>query len=296
VDAGTYHIEGKTADISFDLMIRRVNGNFIGNDMVPNQQTDCGVMSTYYGYHSLASGTIRSRVPKSTEWHDYKITQTKQFRAYAAGSFGCHLPFGVPPIEYPWYWFWLIIPQDDVSKDIAIAMGAGRMQDKIGSLDLEAGLSMIDIVEKKLHVSTRFGRMLYGSPFQTHLLASSSDGYVSNISVSVDNWTTFTDVMGSALVPLKHVYYVETKTLILNVEFRIKDGQYFRIPFKHYSNIYSDFRAVGVDANVFIKKKDTGEVIFNDWVHGMNAVEYAYASPYPAPKDLLEKFRPSISS
>jgi len=296
LDAGTYHIEGRTADINFDLTIKRVNGNFIGRDMIENQQNDCGVMSTYYGYHSVAAGSIRSRAKDTTAWKDYSIVHTKQFRAYAAGSFGCHLPFGIPPIEYPWYWFWLIIPNDDVNKDIAMAMGAGRMQDKLGPIDLEAGLSMIDVRDKQLHVSTRFGRTLYGTPFQTHLLGSASDGYLSNISVVVDNWVTFEDVMGKALVPLNHVYHVETKTLIMHVEFNIKPGQYFRIPFKHYSNVYSDFRAVGVDAKVFVKKKDTGAIIFDGWVHGMNAVEYAYASPFPPPKELLETFRPSISS
>jgi len=296
VDAGTYHIEGTTADISFDLTIRRISGNFMGDDMVSNQQKDCGVMSTYYGYHSQAEGSIRSRVPKSSTWSSYQITLTKQFRAYAAGSFGCHLPFGLPPIQYPWYWFWLVIPQEDVSKDIAMAMGAGRMENKLGPVDLEAGLTMIDIHERDLHVNARFARVLYETPLQTHLMASASDGYVSNISISVDNWTEFEDVMGKAQVPLKHVYYSETKTLIIRVEFKIKPGQYFRIPFKHYSNIYSDFRAVGADALVFIKKKDTGEVIYNDWVHGMNAVEYAYVTPFPSPPDLLAKFRPSISS
>jgi len=176
-----------------------------------------------------------------------------------------------------------------------MAVGAGRIQDKFGSLDTEAGLSMIDIRAANIHQTTRYARILYDTPLSTYVMASASTGYLSNASVVVRDWVNVTDEWGTSLVPLTHVYHVSTKRITFTVEFRIKPEEYFRIPFLYYNMIYSDFRAVGADAHVFIQMKDTNEILFNDWVHGMNAVEYAYVTPFPATKQQLDQLRPSVA-
>lgn len=125
-----------------------------------------------------------------------------------------------------------------------------------------------------------------------NLLASSSDSYLRKFSVDRDEWTKYTDDMGSAIIPLRQKFHFETKTMEFTVDFHSKVEQYFRIPGVHQTDeavsVFSDFRAVGARAHVVIKRRVPNsdslldqselETILDTWTNTMNAVEYAYAS------------------
>jgi len=244
----------------------------------------CVVVSTLFGYNSEVEGTITygSKV--------YQISRTSRYRAYSAGSWGCDLPSGSPAVDYPWSWFWLIVPNADPRKDIGMVFGTARFQ-KIGPVsDLLGGFGLVgmgdDLARGHGLQSMKFAKILHNTSLEFPLQASASDGYFSAYRWSYDNWATFTDEFGTAQIPLNQYYYAETQHYSYRIDWYSTLDQYFRAPVMLEKNlnlrVFSDFRAVGVKAHVVIATKADGvnppKILFDNTVDTMNALEFAYES------------------
>lgn len=132
------------------------------------------------------------------------------------------------------------------------------------------------------------------------LQATSSHGYLSSYEIERDEWVEFEDYLGKALIPLKQTFKVDTEHYSFVIAFSSKVSQYFRGPILLERNLkmrmYSDFRAVGVRAQVVIKQKhriagqvDKETVIFDKVVNSMNALEYAYEPNVQADLKVLQE-------
>ena len=95
----------------FRVQVHRVHG-FYGSEDSEQGNIDgvCAMLSTLFSHDSEVEGTIteRGRV--------YNIKREARFRSYAAGSWGCNMPKageGKDPINYPWSWCWLVVPNEN---------------------------------------------------------------------------------------------------------------------------------------------------------------------------------------
>lgn len=272
VDDDTYRLVGRLEDppLRWDLTVRRVNGYFGASDQEdPNQ---CLLTSTLFGYHSTAEGTVESLGDALAV-----EAASPRFRAYAAGSWGCALPTGDPPIEHPWTWFWLVVPGETPAADVGICAGTGRFASPVGPF--EGGYAIAGGVPGEGAYSTRYISLFDRTPAQFLLQASSSDGHFRSYSVEQHDWANFTDEVGTDPVPLRQHFRWSSERHDFSVDFRATLDQYFRAPVVINGMLFSDFRAVGVRAHVEIRARPGGRVLMDRWVDTMNAVEYAYVTP-----------------
>ena len=276
LDDDTYHLVGNLPDIQWDITIHRVSGYYGGLDTEDPSQ--CFMNSYLFAYHSTVTGTFTS-LGKT-----YEVTNSPRFRVYAAGSYGCELPTGDPPIEYPWTWFWLIIPGQDTADDIGLCGGTARFGNTpIGTID--GGYSIARLPEKfdqesgqKGFVSSRYSTLFHNTSMAFPLHATASHGYFRDYKVTQENWATFEDDMGSASVPLRQIFEFSSEKFEFVLDFNPTLDQYFRAPVEHKGTIFSDFRAVGARTHVVITDRFDGSTVYDDWIDTLNAVEYAYVA------------------
>eukprot|EP00455_Lapot_gusevi_P009635 TRINITY_DN1432_c0_g1_i2.p1 TRINITY_DN1432_c0_g1~~TRINITY_DN1432_c0_g1_i2.p1 ORF type:complete len:511 (-),score=122.50 TRINITY_DN1432_c0_g1_i2:17-1363(-) len=305
INADTYrvrgHMRGEAAEVTdgpiengggksieWDLTFHRVHGFYGSQDSEETNKQHCAIVSTLFGYNSEVEGTIR------VEDKVYTITRSPRYRAYAAGSWGCELPGGNPPIKYPWSWAWLVIPNafpasasDSSARytDLSMLVGTAAFQTNSIIGDIEGGYFLAGYQNQIF--STRYADILNETTYPVPLLASSSDGYLTKYHVDRDDWQVYSDEFGSALIPLRQHFQVETKFHRASVNFQSKLEQYFRLPItiekQGLVKVFSDFRAVGVNVEVsFYTRTSTTapwELKYRGVVDSMNALEYAYAAP-----------------
>jgi len=294
LDDNTYHLIGSAESsqgrLSWNLKVHRLNGYYGALDQ---ESKDCMLSSTLFGYHSQTSGQVLltpKAAPKVPAPAPTEITRTARFRTYAAGSWGCHLPYGTPAIEYPWTWFWLVVPSADASQDLSMVGGTGRFQTPVGPV--EGGYWTGSVPEANLNVSRtartpvsgRYIKMLHNTTLEFLLQASASHGYFSNFSVEQSKWEIFTDDSGMAWLPTRQTFRFASAVHSFVVDFHPTIAQYFRAPIVHDGKVFSDFRAVGVRTHFTVTAKpsspsDKATVLFDQWVDTMNAVEFAYVAP-----------------
>jgi hypothetical protein len=267
---GVMLLTGKLPDIEWSLTVTRVNGYYGGLD--GENPSQCFMASNLFGFHSLARGWIVSRGRR------HEVNETARFRAYAAGSWGCELPGGEPAIEYPWTWFWLVVPRSDPAQDMGLCGGTARFATAVGPV--YGGYSVAGLprtVDASRHFSTRFVRLLHNTSLDFFLQASSSDSYYRDFRVQQFDWSTFRDAFGSAPVPLRQLFAFSSATYEFELDFRPTLAQYFRAPLSHNGKIFSVFRAVGATTRILVRRG--GHVVFDETIDTMNAVEYAYVAP-----------------
>jgi hypothetical protein len=106
VDANTYYLRAslpasksrQRQATSWNITFYRVHGSYLSQDLEGSvDKSICNFGgSSLYGHNVEAEGTIT--VGKKV----YTISRTSRYRGYAAGSWGCDLPQGKPPVDYPW--------------------------------------------------------------------------------------------------------------------------------------------------------------------------------------------------
>jgi len=267
---------------SWNLLIHSEAGHYGALDQ---ESAQCLLTSTLFGYHSTAEGIITA-IRADGSVSEFHINRSKRFRVYAAGSWGCMLPTGPEPINYPWTWLWLIIPAEQREDDIGFVAGTARLSTAVGAV--HGGYSSVNypgsLVKRNTrheHFSMRYLRLFDGTPLQFLLSASTSEGHFSNFSVTQNNWQTFRDAHGEAVLPLQQTFEFSSEFLHFMLDFHPTLNQYFRLAVPRDEMIFSDFRAVGVKTHIVIRSKvDQGEVLLDRWVDTMNAVEYAYVAPF----------------
>jgi len=285
-------------DLAVDLLFVRVNGWYSGGSENPKL---CHQTSTMYAYHSKVSGSI---VSKGRKFELDPSPTSVRFRAYGGSTWGCYLPFGTPPIEYPWTWIWLVIPNADPAKEIGIAAGTIRYQQypDFGVLgrDFYAAGAFVDIGQDHHWVSS--ARAFHKSPFETYLVGSVSpqDGYFSAAHVDQSDWRILKDDYGESLIPYTQTFTFRSQKLELIAQTRAKEGEIFRISFMRELNMYSDFRANGVDVHVLLRTRHangtTDQVLYDGMISSpFSAVEYAYVDPYPTPASVIAAKRERVN-
>lgn len=279
-------LSAKFARLDLDLTVHRVNGWFGGRGS--DNPKLCHQRSTMYAYHSRVGGKI---VAMGKTYEMNPSPSDTRYRVYAGSTWGCYLPFGTPPIQYPWTWLWLVIPNADPAKEIAIAGGTVRYQQypDFGILgrDFYGGAMFVDIGDK--HYSMTSARAFHNSSWELYALAAASPelGYFSTSYVNQSDWVVLKDEYGESLIPLTQTFVYRTQKLELIAQTRAKKGEIFRIAFMRELNLYSDFRANGVDAHVTLRTRSTSpdepvEVLYEGLISSpFSAVEYAYVDPYP---------------
>lgn len=280
LDDGTYRLVGSLEGaVEWDVTVRRISGNYGSLDT--EDPGTCLMTSTLFGYHSAAEGTVR---PAGGVAPQLNVTLSPRYRAYAAGSWGCQLPTGDPPIEHPWTWFWLVLPGEDPAgaDDVGIVGGTARFATPIGPI--EGGYAYAGGVPAagggaRHHYSTRYARLFHRSAAELLLQASSSDGHFMAYTVEQDEWATFRDEAGEARVPLRQTFRFSSAEHDFVVDFRPTLEQYFRAPVVFGKDLFSDFRAVGAATRVTVLARPSGEVLVDTEVDTMNAVEFAYVTP-----------------
>jgi hypothetical protein len=110
--------------------------------------------------------------------------------------------------------------------------------------------------------------------------------------VDRSQWATFTDVHGSARVPLRQRFRFASDVYEFDVDFHSTVDQYFRAPVSIETDgkarVFSDFRAVGVNSHVVVVHRASNTTRVDRWVSSMNAVEYAYEADLAADSSLRE--------
>jgi hypothetical protein len=297
--------------MAWDFTFTRVHGVFTSEDNeAANDLSTCGIGgSVHYGYNSLVKGWILQGGKNVT------VTHSPRFRAYGAGSWGCSLPRGEPAIEHPWAWLWLVVPGTDKAgkDDLSIVFGNGRVQTPhAGSIYGNTGMVGGYLPQGKIWDARNIYLWDKG-PEQRglQLQSTSSDGGVSELSIAQHDWATFTDEFGSAPVPTRQVFTMETLDGRIVVDCKTSIDNFFRARINVYNPdtnrkmTFSDFRAVGVDANIKIYKKrrtEAPQTALLAWLTGkpsktvaveltldrevntnkFNAMEYAYAATVTA--------------
>jgi len=309
-DADTYHLIGKGEDIEWDVTFHRVFGYYGSHDSEKSMQDPCLMSSSLWGYDSEVSGKITQRNKT------YTFTRSPRYRGYAAGSWGCGLPSGTPSIKYPWSWAWLVIPNPKyLSPPNTLISEQTRMASKTKYIDnnyyhktevgIALGMANLDSKSKiggitgcwgvigvnDIIYSLRSADILSNTMFEFPLLASSSDEFLVECRVNRTEWSTYSDALGKAQIPLKQQFILVTKHYSFVIEFKTTINQYFRAPVFTQTDgqlhMFSDYRAVGVSAHVLITTRGPSPVTILDMEVGThNAVEFAYESELDDPSQI----------
>jgi hypothetical protein len=155
--------------VEWDLTFYRIHGVYQSEDQEEGNKGDvCTMVSTLFGYNSEVQGTIK------VGDEVFEITRTSRYRAYAAGSWGCQLPNGNPPLRYPWSWFWLVVPGATPAEDIGMVMGTAKFQGGFPVGDIYGGFANVGM--GKEIVTARMAQLWHDTKLETKLLNSASDG------------------------------------------------------------------------------------------------------------------------
>lgn len=206
-----------------------------------------------YAHDCEVKGTIRIN---STE---YNFERTSQYRAYADMNWGENFPSGFPSIEHPWGWYYVGLPNEDLNLELSIIAGIGFHDAGFPFGTCQGQFADIRL-NNSIHIGLRQNEIWGQVSFS--LMETSNDGDTILFNVERDNWTVFTDEIGSALIPLKQIVKMESYHYVIVMEFNSELTDYNRLLFPHEKYIFSDFEALGVNVHVTIKER---EVRFHFW-------------------------------
>lgn len=304
LDDNTYLVEGlipvqaaapshqNVKYVSFSSVFHRVHGVYTGLDREADNIKQCTVISNHFAYDSIVGGTWIELDESLNELHQFTFS-TSVNRGYAAGSWGCQLPSGEPAVNYPWTWAWLSIPASSGSSDakdkqlshpaIGICVGSATFDGTWILGDIAGSYALIGIGGQSITASST-AKFHAGSMLEIPVISTTNDQYLSHLNISLSDWQIFKDELGSAELPMTQVYDVSSSSYHLTLTLTARSSnQFFRAPVivevpaasSHVLAMFSDFRAVNVDAHVRLVHRQNRSVIY-DGPAAMNAVEYAY--------------------
>lgn len=308
--------------VDIDVTLYAIHAAYVNKNAEIESTEECSIGgSILYGINMETEGHMRFGE------HNFVFSRSPRFRVYGGASYGCTLPQGQPPIEFPWSWSWVVIPDasGDPMKDISMVLADARFASPIGpiyGIHGYIGLENREMVTYRAvmlnHHRVAKGNKPSGDLYtnneeylsdQTSMLtvplyASASDGALTRVSITQENFYLSSDAFGTAELPEKSIFLVETATLRVRLDITAKPNSYFRLPVEVFSvpvgrlATFSDFRACNPDVLVTIwdkklKRKgewDWSKLKFSDDEYSytvrrnvttstFTAVEFAYQAP-----------------
>jgi hypothetical protein len=278
INDDTYHIRGKmvnpdhvvlaegcSADlyIEWDLTLYRIFG-WYGQQDCESQNKESGIISwNTYAHDAEVQGTIT--IGETT----YTISRNQNFRAYCDGNWGRDFPTGDPAIDHAWGWYYAGKPNATPSNDFSIIAGTGLH---------DAGFPLYDVYGRfgdiRFTSANHYGcRMI--SFGLGEIMSTSNDVDCWEFDVERSDWETYTDSLGSALIPLTQEVTMETEHIKVVMLFESELEDYNRLLFAHEYYIYSDFEGLGVDVDV-----DTWTKSYYWWDLFHFFPKYTYSNTY----------------
>jgi hypothetical protein len=246
--------EGISDDTSYswDLDIWRIAGWYGQQDIEFLTKGFSLISWNTYAYDSEVNGTIT--VNSTT----YVIDRNSRYRIYCDMNWGQNFPdapTGEQPIDYPWGWYYTAIPNSTPTEDVAIIAGVGRSKSSAWFIgNMIAKFASIYIRGEKIGV--REGKIWDATADNGFKIMSlSSDGKLLDFHVDRSNWITFTDIFGSAEIPLNQSVTIETQTMKIIMDYHSKAENYNRLIFPTDGYVFSDFEALGVNCTTTIYRK-----------------------------------------
>lgn len=257
IDSDTYHVTGRMDNyasvwtaincdpnlfIEWDLTIHRIYGWYGQQDCEDSLKTFGVISWNTYAHDAEVEGTITIG---STV---YTISRNENFRAYCDMNWGENFPAGDPAIDYPWGWYYAGRSDANTANDLSIIAGVGRHD-----AGFPFGTCLGKFADVRLDSNTHIGLRqseIWSEGYS--LMETSNDGDVKQFNVERDQWTLFTDDIGSALIPLHQEVTLETDHYIVVMDFYSELSDYNRLLFPHEDYIFSDFEGLGVDVHVTV--------------------------------------------
>lgn len=268
-----YHVHGKMVrpenvwhsdginpkvEIEWDFLIFRVYGWFGEHDCERDFKKFGVILWDTYAHDVCVEGTIRIGDVV------YEISTDKEpqrYRGYCDENWGENFPSGEPAIEYPWGWYYIGRPgKDPFRDDLSIIAGMGRHDCGFPFYDCEGGFADIRL-DSETHIGARHVRIWDDEQHEYVVMSTSNDGDTYTFEVTYLDWQLYTDNMGSALIPLTQIVYIETENYEVEMLFESDLSDYSRFLAPHENYIFSDFEALGVQARLKV------------WYRG-NLIEY----------------------
>eukprot|EP00003_Mantamonas_plastica_P011808 TRINITY_DN2172_c0_g1_i1.p1 TRINITY_DN2172_c0_g1~~TRINITY_DN2172_c0_g1_i1.p1 ORF type:complete len:435 (-),score=115.22 TRINITY_DN2172_c0_g1_i1:23-1327(-) len=259
-----WHYEGcdPTLEIEWSLTFKRVYGWYgqYGIQWIARTFGHGELAWNTHSHNSLVNGTIKigDKV--------YQVSnEGTRFRGYSDMNWGSAFPQPVKPNEnpfnYPWGWYQAKIPSEDSSKDISIIAGTGLTEQKDPILPaFKIFGSFADIrLGNETHVGMRDVRVFDETWAQKDAILQTNDGEVISMKVDRSGYFNFTDKWGSAQIPLRQIMTLETTNHRVVMDFDSIPENYNRLFFTYDTGIFSDFEALGVNVQVNITMKATGQ-------------------------------------
>jgi hypothetical protein len=251
-------IEGAPVDpgvvVKWDLMIYRIYG-WYGQQDLEDELREGNISWNTYAHTSEVEGTI------TVDGVTYTFERTPRYRAYCDMNWGQDFPSGWPnedPVDYPWGWYYVNLPDADPNNDIGIIAGIGRQH-----FDASQGISegrFADIREPGgQHIGVRQGitdKITPDCP-GIEVLGTASDGDLIRFRIDRSDWQTYTDGVGSAEIPYRQIVTIVTTTRRVTMDFQSEAANYNRLLFPHQDYIFSDFEGLGVTCHVTIEERRT---------------------------------------
>jgi hypothetical protein len=233
--------------VTWDLMIYRIYGWFGQQDF----PSDNIISWNTYAHASEVEGNIT--VGNIT----YRLLRNENFRIYCDENWGTKYPSGQPfenPINYPWGWYHVGLSNANTTKELSIIAGMGRF-----NLKNIYGINEGKFADIRLDNNTHIGlRQIVIWKLTPNLLGysymdTSNDEDLMKFYIRRDQWADFTDIWGTASIPLHQYIYLESKHYIIEMNFYSKLDDYNRLFAIHENYIFSDFEGLGVKTHVVVK-------------------------------------------
>lgn len=226
--------------VKWDLTIYRIFG-WYGQQDAESTIKSYGLISwDTYAHDAEVEGYIT--VGNTT----YTISRNSNFRAYCDENWGENFPSGSPSIDYPWGWYYASLPNTDPTQDVSIIAGSGRCD--TGSI---LGTCLGKYADVELTDSTHIGfrqNEIWSEAYS--LMDTCNDGDLQSFDITRDNWTTYTDDLGSAQIPLYQKVYMQSDHYMITMEFFSKLSDYNRLLFPTENYVFSDFEGLGVSCHI----------------------------------------------
>lgn len=261
--------------IHWDLNIFRISGWYGQKDFEAMQRI-AGIISwNPYAYNAEVEGTVTINKQK------FLFQRNEHSRIYCDTNWGESLPGGGGAkkgrIDYHWGWYYTGKPRPDPRDDFSIIAGTGRSQPARGfKYDLMASLA--SVYNRGSHVDARYGRVFNWQPEKGILfLSGSSEGSCKHFSVDHSSWTEFSDLFGTAMIPLVQTVTIKTSLQQIIMTFVSKKKHYNRLLTPADGYIFSNFEALGVLCTTEIYEKQGGSYILVDTIVDYNGgLEFGY--------------------
>lgn len=296
-------LEGEAVDpnleLEWELKIRRIYG-WYGEDDIEEQMTRDGLtMWNTYAHTAEVEGTVR------VGSREYELGRSPRFRAYCDMNWGSEFLHGTPSRAFPWGWYYAGRPMGGDGDEVAIIAGTGRSEDTLLSgLSSPLGLNLAfegKFADIELGGGRRAGareieffrRVYLGDDRRDHaddglpLVRRASDGQLRRFAVYRDQWVTYRDRFGAALMPRSQLVRISTGQLEVSLHFTCEVADCNRLLFPQENALFSDIEALGARCRVLVLLRDrpggpwsTEQLrVIADFTTNDAGLEYGYLAP-----------------